>query len=531
MEGFRTFQNAEIELGPGITVLVGENNVGKSTVGLAIQKLFGGGLGLEDARDRVPSPILLEAELGPREEVIALLQQYLSLDKGASRNKDILDKWLLDEGAKAVLSLKCDSSLRSSLSFRFGDLGFESNLFFLQKRVGQKRGGAPVQQWSSFISVGDLPTGHALENLLGQRAWQLEANVPEQIAAAVQYRFKRFEEFRLKAAPAQGAANVESLSGLESANVLFNLRNHANPEESVRYDMVIQAFEALFPHYKIVVVETSPGSGVPDIQFRREGRPPQTLSQVSSGTNQMLTLLTNLLGRRGLILFIEHPEALLHPQSMRFLQRLLIEASEPNQIIITTHDPHFVSAGNALGLRRIWTLRDDTKVSGLSNELSVKELGQIETALRNPGAKEVVFARAVILVEDESQCEFLLQIAPTLGRDIDAHGISVIPVGGEHGYKPYRTLLDALNIPYVCLRDKRWGQDIDFPPARFFALGAEIEEYLDSQGLAELRLTTKQDVGQGKPRVMAALGAQLKKEDVPKLFDDLLQAAIAASQP
>lgn len=40
IEGFRCFSNASLDFAPKLTVMVGENGTGKSTIGLALEKLL-----------------------------------------------------------------------------------------------------------------------------------------------------------------------------------------------------------------------------------------------------------------------------------------------------------------------------------------------------------------------------------------------------------------------------------------------------------------------------------------------------------
>src|SRR5206468_899216 len=138
--------------------------------------------------------------------------------------------------------------------------------------------------------------------------------------------------------------------------------------------------------------------------------------------------------------------------------------------------------------------------------------------------REAVFARSVIVVEDESQQLFVLGVAPKLGFDLDAHGVSVIAVGGHDGYPPFFTLFQALAIPYVALRDKDWDHR-RFDIQKFFELGCELEDFLDEHGLAQLRQDVISEVGTAKPRVAAELARRLNSDQVPELFLLVLQAA------
>jgi hypothetical protein len=195
--------------------------------------------------------------------------------------------------------------------------------------------------------------------------------------------------------------------------------------------------------------------------------------------------------------------------------------------VLVTHDPHFVSPEGTVGLRRVWWTPTGSLIRGLDLHLGDKHRGQVLTALRSTVDREVVFARSVLLVEDESQRLFVLGVTSMLGFNLDAHGVSVISVNGEDGYSKYFTLLDALAIPYVALKDNDWGDAVRYPTGRFWSFGCELEEFLDQNGLADLRAEVITEVGKidTKARVARVLPSRLAKDQVPGLFTDVLQAA------
>jgi hypothetical protein len=108
-------------------------------------------------------------------------------------------------------------------------------------------------------------------------------------------------------------------------------------------------------------------------------------------------------------------------------------------------------------------------------------------------------------------------------------------VNREDGYSKYFTLLDALAIPYVAIKDRNWGDPVRYPANRFWSFGYELEEYLDRNGLADLRASVIAEVGTSdtKARVARVLPARLTGERVPGLFKGILQAAqnAAAGEP
>jgi hypothetical protein len=197
-----------------------------------------------------------------------------------------------------------------------------------------------------------------------------------------------------------------------------------------------------------------------------------------------------------------------------------------NQIIVVTHNPNFVDPSQPESLRRVWwTSSTGTRVTDPGPQLDGKQAAQCRTALRHVGDREMVFARTVILVEDESQREFIAGVAPTLGYDLDATGISVISVDGQSGYVPYRIFLHAFGIPYVALRDLPWGDANEYPTSRFFSLGTELEDFLENSGFAKLRQEVIKDVGTAKRRVAGVMALRLARNDIPSIFDDLIRAA------
>jgi hypothetical protein len=391
---------------------------------------------------------------------------------------------------------------------------------------GEITGGVNVK-WHEVLSGRYVQADQVIALINGKKVGGVGLS-SAQVGEALFSKYRMVQEFRARSTPGQRTGAVESMSGSDTASVLLNLKNHSSPSERARYDEVVEAFRALFPRYLIVAVEDSPGAGVPDIQFLEAGGTnPVSISGISAGMHQALTLLVNLVAREGMIVFLEHPEQHLHPHSMRFLQSFLRQGAEVNQIIVATHEPYFVDPSAALGVRRFWWTKDAAaRAFEIPTSTTDVEMAEIRTALRHLRNREIMFARSVILVEDESQQGFLTAVAPTLGHDTDAHSVSIISVDGHDGYKPYEILLKALRIPYVCLRDRRWGAKQDYPRDRFFSFNMELEEYLDKHGLAEAREKVISKIGRSKRRVAAALGASVTNGEIPPVFGDVLKAAV-----
>ncbi len=111
-------------------------------------------------------------------------------------------------------------------------------------------------------------------------------------------------------------------------------------------------------------------------------------------------------------------------------------------------------------------------------------------------------------------------------RRSSAGGLNRRRISGGQYYSPFQVLLDSLKIPYIALRDHDWGDPRRYPENRFFSLGGEIEAFLDSSGIADLRKSVEEEVGRSKRRVASVLATRLLAEQVPDIFDQVLRAAV-----
>lgn len=525
IEGFRSIQNQSIVFEPGLTTFVGENNAGKSSVGLALLKLF--------KQAASGSNQIVQQDYHYGNQRLTGIEVNLHLSDDEIKNELIakmipttanllpdspLHSWLMMNGNKITMQ---NTSLDHKFELRWGELYIDENM------VSTSRTNLSGKAQPFFENLQKIKTLEEVRDRL-RNPFTLNNNIRAGFSNFVLERYKLMEEFRARLTHDRTKA-VESMTGRETASVLLNLKNHRNAIESARYTKIINTYKSLVPHYDIYAVETEPGSGTPDIQFYETGHTkPISMDQVSAGMHQILTLVTNLIARNGLVLFIEHPENHLHPHSMRRLKSLLVEASQDNQIILVTHDPYFVDPKGIKGLRRFWWIPGiGTQIKPSETFLDKVQTAQTQTVFRNFINREIVFARAVIIVEDESHREFLISVAPILGRDIDASGVSIVFADGDKGYGKFIPLLNTLCIPYICLKDKQWGDESKYPSEQFLSLGGEFEQFMNSQGLENLRNEVSNEVGKSsKARQAGALGERLNKDQIPDIFDRILETAI-----
>lgn len=526
---FRGLRDVTFSPDSNFTTMIGENGSGKSTTLLAVQTALQHGTNERSAFHEAdshrlsgdPITITIDFELIPK-DVYDCLWRPIAGPELSVGHRDDLRRWLHRKGSR----VRVYRTSTGPPEVRFG----RARVLGRSLRLSEDPWSGPttdLRQLAAMIPRNGEDSGFSPEQV--RPLFQSPNDMTKSICQALLDRFKLVQEFRGRSRPDRTSA-TESLAGSDAAAALLNLKNHKSLHERKRYEQIQEAFRRLFPRFDLEAVDQGPGSNLAEILFYELKRDsPIPLSHISAGIHQIVTLLVNLMGRTGVVIAVEHPEEHLHLHSARYLLSLLKQASNENQILVTTHHASFCDPDSFRGFRRFQWSEKGTRVFAPDPGLSSKELAQVRGALAGPAQREVLFARVAVLLEDDSQENWLRGIAPRLGFDLDGLGVSLVPVGGQDGFSRYTVALESIGIPYVALRDQPWGDDRRYPPDRFFSLGAELENYLDANGLAEKRAKIVKEVGAAKPRVAAALAATVVEAEIPELFPRILTRSVAVS--
>lgn len=165
------------------------------------------------------------------------------------------------------------------------------------------------------------------------------------------------------------------------------------------------------------------------------------------------------------LLLIEEPEAHLHPQrQLRLMSFLQLQAARERpdgqsiQIIVTTHSPNLASELPLSHLALIEGGRAFPLSEG-KTKLSKSDYRFLERFLDATKAN-LFFARSVLIVEGDAENILLPVIAKLLDRDFSEYGVSVVNVGGVGLGRYARVFMrndpDAdgqIGIPVACMTD------------------------------------------------------------------------------
>lgn len=517
---------------------MGENNVGKTSVFIAVSKLIN--IIWPKTEERFEA-----GDIRQSRSTVNPLSVSCTFSLDANDKRDIVDLFSpkdFDLNTKRILKQRMNSinildTLEVGLEWppqpsknyiKLGPLYIQTNNTLTYNTT---QSGTSVPLDSVTRSLVSSEYSKTLEILMqGETNW-VANNLRRKILTTLTPRFSFFSEYRGKPSRMERTTSLESLEGSHTASVLLNLKNHTDRRQRDRYTGIKYAFSTFFPQLKIEAVETDVGSSIADIQFTQiGGNLSVPTDNVGAGVLELLTLLTNLVTLRCYIFVIEEPELHLHPHMKRNLAEFIRHSSTKNQVFVITHDPIFIDPDFILNLNRFYSAGKNTGTlvasMSTSTALSATDIGQIKTASKDIIKREIYFARAALFVEDESQQKFIEGCSEKLKLSLDSLGISIVSVGGKDSFKPYIRLAKQLDIPFLCLADLPWGSSPDRPPNIYRSLGCELEQYLEQAGCGSLMKQARRAVGTSKQRVAKHCGENIAVSCIPVFFQQLLDDTV-----
>jgi putative ATP-dependent endonuclease of OLD family len=453
IENFRGIGALRLPLGP-LTVLIGENNAGKSTVLEAIRLVLARGLGarrgvqfteydfhLKDANATPQSadPISITLHFAEEQEdewpdaITQQLNEVIQLD-GSGLNHIWLQvrgsyqqesasfetKWAFLNASGVELVLKNATPL--NLISRFVPIFFLSALRDASQEFGQRG-----QFWSGFLKSIQLPDEQRekIEEMLREVNTSLiDANtalaeVTRKIAEAKSLvPLDSVEPVALEAIPTRvfemvGKVQVHLKS---SRGAKLPIHRHGEGTQSLAVLMLFQAFTAAN------LAES----------FAPESTP---------------------------ILALEEPEAHLHPSAIRSLGSVL--QTMAGQLLVSSHSGDLVSRVPLAALRRIYKQNGDTRVGRVEETtLTARERQAIDYSIRLARG-HYLFSRCWLLVEGESDYHLMPLLFEICGHSPDQTSFSILEISQviDKG-EPFIKFAKALGVQWFLMADgDTAGQD------------------------------------------------------------------------
>lgn len=458
VQGFRSIKSIDVSL-PQVCALVGPNNAGKSNILEAIRRVLG-------------------SEYGPR---------------AASFTED--DVYRRDPEGDIEICLTFDKPLEYRKLQKADPVGIDALKFcWTRYKVSEKRGqrrleqtclredgkvpsvqstyGRPGQR-PNFEPVLSIPSeirdqipfihigiDRSLKEQLPTARWSLLRRIFEDInrrlnspgekvavtsAEGQPELVGRVDRFRALMAEAMELLRTQDFKDLEAAIKKHALEQLGLDNEDDAIDLYFTPMETMDFYKSLDLVV-------------REGDFSVSATEMGGGMQNAIVLAVlrafEETRRQGAIILIEEPEMFLHPQMQRSLYSAIERLGQSNQVIYTTHSPHFVSVPD---YRNVALIRKEpesgTVVAQSDLEATDARLEKLRQSIDSERG-ELFFAKRVLVVEGATEKLVIPAYAEREGIDLDAAGGTVVEAGGKRALIDFAELAISFGIPTGIIYDR-----------------------------------------------------------------------------
>lgn len=427
IKNFRKLSHAELTFQPGLNVLVGGNNVGKTAVVDALRALLAG-----------------HDEPYPR-----LSEEDVHRPHGGTPSGDIVFEYVfsglsLDDEADFLAALVPSASggLEAHIKIRYSD--------------PDKGGRLRAKRWCGEHEDVGLTTD-MMENLRGvylpplrDASQGLKPGRTSQLARLLQLLADDEGIKGINKALQELDGELKAHLPIANTHEAINTRHKTmlGPQLAQMLEVGLSAsdFKSLKSRLSLVVdaleIEQN-GLGFNNLIYMAV-----VLSELTKNPDSCY---------RGLI--VEEPEAHLHPQLQAVLLQYLqsiqaVDGEKPVQLFVTSHSPNFASIADLNSL--VCLVDTGTAVETFLPRSVTFEKGKREKLERylDVTRAELFFARRVIFVEGAAELMMVDVLAKRMGCDLRQHGVSLISVEGLN-FDSFLPLFGdkALKIPVAVLTD------------------------------------------------------------------------------
>lgn len=443
ISGFRGIANLEISL-PKVTVLIGQNNAGKTSIIKAIQLALG-----DYSRHLTDEDFYIDPDDNVSSEIIVDIS-IIPVDEDSQRINHFPDEWIEVFGDLAQADLEGHDfvAIRTICEKDSVKGGFKVSRY-------------PLSRWSDFHHWTD--DSAKINNKISKRidalpfvAIDAQRDIHQELREKTSYIGKVLSDISFenddKEALEELIAELNK-DAVEKSSVLSELKTHL--------DSLSQSFEGqgqtdITPFPKKIRDLSKRFS----IHFGENDTNSFSMEYHGMGTRSWASMLTvkafiDILEKKHIeeeecffpIIAAEEPEAHLHPNAQRTLYKQLTGIK--GQTIISSHSPYLASECKLQDLRSLRNSAEGVLVSSIGDALKPEDLNKLQRdVMRFRG--EILFSKAIILFEGVTE----EQLAPIFfekyfGKSCYSVGVNCVSVAGKN-YPPFVKLAYRLGIP-VCI--------------------------------------------------------------------------------